>query len=114
MRVQGFNRYSYCLNNPLLYIDEDGEMPLLLAGTLLGGCVNLVYKACSGQIHSAGDAFAAFGIGAVAGLAGTVTGGWAAGLAGGGFLQGLPPEESARRRICICKASETMPISESQ
>ncbi len=111
---QGFNRYSYCLNNPLLYIDEDGEMPLLLAGALLGGCVNLVYKACSGQIHSAGDAFAAFGIGAVAGLAGTVTGGWAAGLAGGGFLQGLPPEESARRRICICKASETMPISESQ
>jgi len=85
---QGFNRYSYCLNNPLLYIDEDGEMPLLLAGTLLGGCVNLVYKACSGQIHSAGDAFAAFGIGAVAGLAGTVTGGWAFGAAGGGFLAG--------------------------
>ncbi len=85
---QGFNRYSYCLNNPLLYIDEDGEMPLLLAGALLGGCVNLVYKACSGQIHSAGDAFAAFGIGAVAGLAGTVTGGWAAGLAGGGFFAG--------------------------
>ncbi|MEZ3515740.1 MAG: hypothetical protein K1W37_10870, partial [Lachnospiraceae bacterium] len=81
-------RYSYCLNNPLLYIDEDGEMPLLLAGALLGGCVNLVYKACSGQIHSAGDAFAAFGIGAVAGLAGTVTGGWAFGAAGGGFLAG--------------------------
>ena len=22
---QNFNRYSYCLNNPLVYVDEDGE-----------------------------------------------------------------------------------------
>ena len=23
--TQNFNRYSYCLNNPLVYVDEDGE-----------------------------------------------------------------------------------------
>ena len=29
---QGFNRYSYCLNNPLIYTDPDGEFPWLAAG----------------------------------------------------------------------------------
>lgn len=85
---QGFNRYSYCLNNPLCYVDKDGEFPILLAGALIGGAVNLVYKACSGQIHSAGDAFFAFGIGAMAGITGVATGGWAFGAAGGAALGG--------------------------
>lgn len=31
--TQGFNRYSYCLNNPLVYTDPSGENPvLMLAG----------------------------------------------------------------------------------
>jgi hypothetical protein len=84
---QGFNRYSYCLNNPLSYVDEDGEFPVLLGVALFGGAANLVYKACSGQIHSIGDAFAAFGIGAVASVAGIATGGWGFGLSGG-FIAG--------------------------
>ena len=24
--TQGFNRYSYCGNNPVMYIDEEGEI----------------------------------------------------------------------------------------
>ena len=84
---QGFNRYSYCLNNPLSYVDEDGEFPVLLGVALFGGAANLVYKACSGQIHNIGDAFAAFGIGAVASVAGIATGGWGFGLSGG-FIAG--------------------------
>jgi RHS repeat-associated protein len=34
---QSFNRYSYCLNNPLVYTDPDGEwiIPALVAGWLL-------------------------------------------------------------------------------
>ena len=28
--TQGYNRYSYCLNNPLKYTDESGEFPWLL------------------------------------------------------------------------------------
>ncbi len=39
---QAFNRYSYCLNNPLLYTDPDGEFPWVIAalalfGSYLGG-----------------------------------------------------------------------------
>lgn len=35
--TQNFNRYSYCLNNPLVYIDQDGEsLLLLIGGALLG------------------------------------------------------------------------------
>ena len=37
--TQNFNRYGYCLNNPLVYVDENGEiiqwLPIL-AGALLG------------------------------------------------------------------------------
>ncbi len=30
--TQGFNRYSYALNNPLVYVDQNGEFPFLAAG----------------------------------------------------------------------------------
>ena len=38
--AQSFNRYSYCLNNPLKYVDPDGELWWLIpviAGAYLGG-----------------------------------------------------------------------------
>lgn len=39
--TQNFNKYSYCLNNPLCYVDKDGESFLLIlaavAGAYLGG-----------------------------------------------------------------------------
>ena len=31
---QNFNRYSYCLNNPLVYVDEDGESFILVAAII--------------------------------------------------------------------------------
>jgi len=37
---QNFNRYSYCLNNPLIYTDPDGEIiieTLVILGAYLGG-----------------------------------------------------------------------------
>ena len=38
---QSFNRYSYCLNNPLKYKDPDGEawwiIPMIIGGAYLGG-----------------------------------------------------------------------------
>ena len=35
---QSFNRYSYCLNNPLKYVDEDGEFAWIpiIAGAIIG------------------------------------------------------------------------------
>ncbi len=91
---QSFNRYSYCLNNPLKYTDPDGEWIHILIGAGIGGLINLGSKALSGQIHSIGDGFAAFGIGAVAGGIGALTGGVgfvsAGGAVGGagGFFAG--------------------------
>ena len=43
---QNFNRYSYCLNNPLKYTDPSGEIPLLSVFT---GFVKGVIKLISGK-----------------------------------------------------------------
>ena len=83
---QGFNRYSYCLNNPLLYKDITGETPLpwlipvvvgAIAGTYSGGVI-----ANDGQFnpvkwnYSSGKTWGyMFGGAVVGGLSGYV--GWA-------------------------------------
>ena len=82
--TQNFNRYSYCLNNPLVYVDQNGEWIHILVGAIIGGVVNLTIKAIQGKIHNFGDGLAAFGIGAVAGAVGAATGGAAFIAAGGG------------------------------
>ncbi|MFA5317067.1 MAG: RHS repeat-associated core domain-containing protein [Dehalococcoidales bacterium] len=33
---QGLNRYSYCLNNPLKYIDSQGNFVIVIAGAVIG------------------------------------------------------------------------------
>lgn len=40
---QNFNRYSYCLNNPLAYIDEDGELFWFIVGgaAIIGAVTNV-------------------------------------------------------------------------
>ena len=80
---QNFNRYSYCLNNPLRYTDEDGEWLHVVIGAVVGGIGNLIgnWKNCSGFW----EYFAAFGVGAAMGAAVAATGG-AAAAAGGGAL----------------------------
>ena len=35
--TQGYNRYSYANNNPLSYVDPDGNNPLIIVGILVGG-----------------------------------------------------------------------------
>lgn len=91
---QSFNRYSYAMNNPLKYIDPNGEFWHIIIGAVIGGFANVIYKACTGQLHSWQDGFVAFGIGAAAGAIGAATGGVAFAAAGGaaggagGFLAG--------------------------
>jgi hypothetical protein len=74
---QNFNRYSYCLNNPLIYTDEDGEWIHIAIGAAIGGIVNVA--ANWKKIDNFGQGLAYFGIGAAAGA----VGGWAGGAVSG-------------------------------
>ncbi len=47
--TQNFNRYSYVLNNPLSYVDTDGNNPLLVAA-IIGGVIGGVSTAVQGGI----------------------------------------------------------------
>ena len=85
--TQNFNRYAYCMNNPLKYTDPDGEWAHLVIGALIGGVVNLATN--WGHINTFGEGLAYFGIGAAAGAIGAATGGAAAGaMKLGGFVSG--------------------------
>lgn len=72
---QSFNRYSYCLNNPLKYVDPDGEMPWFIPviGALIGGISNVV--ANWKDIDGFWQGFTAFIVGAGAGATTVATGG---------------------------------------
>ncbi len=67
---QNFNRYAYCLNNPLKYEDESGEYAGLddLVAAGIGGLVNVISNAIQGNLNGKGwfgRAAAAFGAGAI-------------------------------------------------
>jgi RHS repeat-associated protein len=65
---QNLNRFSYCLNNPLVYTDPDGEF--IVEAIILGAMINTMIQGASGNINSTGDFFLAMGIGALSGAAG--------------------------------------------
>ncbi|MBX3164821.1 MAG: VCBS repeat-containing protein [Bacteroidetes bacterium] len=86
--LQNFNRYGYCLNNPLKYTDPSGEVigvAEILAATI-GGVMNVAanWDAIKNSKSSFGAGVAYFGIGAVSGVVGLYTFG-----AGGGALAAL-------------------------
>lgn len=83
---QNFNRYSYCLNNPLKYTDPDGEFWHLVIGGLIGGTVNWISNGC--KWDSEGAKY--FGIGFVAGAVGAGVGaGISSAMVGGSFGAGF-------------------------
>ncbi len=87
---QSFNRYSYCLNNPLKYTDPSGELfgidDAILAGAIFGAAMNMTHSmlnaAYSGQniwkagamslLSSAASGAVSFGIGAAFGGTGSL------------------------------------------
>ena len=84
---QSFNRYSYCLNNPLRYVDKDGRIfwlvPVIVA--VVSGAANVAANA--DNIRNFWQGLAYFGIGAASGAAatiapGVITGALIGGLAG--------------------------------
>lgn len=92
--TQNFNRYSYCLNNPLLYTDPSGELfgiddAIIIGAIMVGTMSNFTLQGMSGNIHNMKDAFLAMGTGALAGAAGALAGGAIAGVIGStGFISG--------------------------
>jgi RHS repeat-associated protein len=90
--TQNFNRYSYCLNNPLRYTDPSGQIFVvddILVAAAFGAFINLVCQDMQGNVNTTGDFFSALGIGALAGAAGGVAGQAVAGaISFGGFAGG--------------------------
>lgn len=80
--TQNFNRFGYCLNNPLKYTDESGEffgIDDLIAG-IVGGVINLAVNIYQGNIDNIGEGLVSFGAGFAAGALATYgPAGWAAG-----------------------------------
>jgi len=92
--IQGYNRYSYVVNNPMKYNDPSGQIaPLVfVAAAIIGGGINVAvhWKSIYSNGHfNAGNFFSALGVGAAAGIMGVVTGGagsaMVAGLGSGGM-----------------------------
>ena len=71
--TQNFNRYGYCLNNPLVYVDQNGEFWHIVVGALVGGVVNLVANLNNSQ--GFWEHLAAFGVGALGGAVTAAVGG---------------------------------------
>ncbi|GHT62536.1 hypothetical protein AGMMS50239_16120 [Bacteroidia bacterium] len=67
---QSYNRYAYCLNNPLKYTDENGEFWNYVIGGVIGGVVNWATHGCKFNAKGLGY----FGVGAVAGAIGVGVG----------------------------------------
>jgi RHS repeat-associated protein len=87
--LQLVNPYGYCANNPVRYVDPDGEF--FLEAILIGAAMNTFMQAASGNINNAGDFFKSMAIGAASGAAGFGAGQLVSGTLGGfagGFLTG--------------------------
>lgn len=90
---QNFNRYAYCLNNPLKYTDPSGEefgiFAAMVVASMSSVAINGIVNSCNGRNFYDGS-FGAFMGGATSAAVGGVMGGAVATLVGGteGFVWG--------------------------
>ena len=91
--TQNYNRYSYCMNNPVMFCDPTGEVFVIddiIAAAALGAIINGFTQIVAGNVNNVGDFFIAAGIGALSGAAGFAIGsGVNAAIAGGSFASGF-------------------------
>jgi RHS repeat-associated protein len=73
---QNFNRYAYCLNNPLRYVDPNGELwwEAAIVGAIIGSFSNAAAQVMSGNVNTSGQFWVAAGIGAISGGLGSLFG----------------------------------------
>ena len=57
---QSFNRYAYCLNNPLRYVDPNGELwrEAAIVGAIIGTFSNAAAQVMSGNVNTSGQFWA--------------------------------------------------------
>ena len=75
-----FNRYSYCLNNPLKYTDEDGEFWNIIIGAAIGGIGNIISNWSTIKQKGFWSGVGFFAVGAGVGALSAVGAGWLAGV----------------------------------
>lgn len=86
--TQSYNRYSYCLNNPLQYTDPSGEI-FIAAAFAIGTLTNVFFQMITGNINSASDFLSSAFIGGFAGVISGIAGNAAlSSLCVGGFIGG--------------------------
>ena len=45
------NMFAYCENNPIMLVDQDGGVPVIIAGALIGGLVGAISGALSSALQ---------------------------------------------------------------
>ena len=87
--AQGFNRYAYCMNNPLRYVDPSGELfwESVLVGAILGSFTNAAAQVMSGNVNNGAQFWYSAGVGAFSGGLGGAAG-YGAGVAASAWLGG--------------------------
>ncbi len=75
------NRYAYCMNNPLKYVDPTGEF-CIGAAIFIGGFINFAIQGITNNINSFGDCVKAWTIGGLAGVCGAWAGAAVSGALG--------------------------------
>ncbi|MCQ2958930.1 MAG: RHS repeat-associated core domain-containing protein [Bacteroidales bacterium] len=73
--LQNYNRYSYCLNNPLKYTDPSGELAweAIVIGAIVGGITNVCVASKTSDSGGGAYFLAGAAVGAVSGLCGGAT-----------------------------------------
>ncbi len=91
-----YNRYTYCMNNPLKYVDPDGEFFHLIIGAIVGGISNWISNGCKFNAKGLGY----FAVGAAAGaLTAGVGTGVSSVIGGGAFGAGFLGTSAAKTAV---------------
>ncbi|MDR1372273.1 MAG: RHS repeat-associated core domain-containing protein [Dysgonamonadaceae bacterium] len=91
---QTYNRYSYCLNNPLKYTDPSGENPLIILGLIVGAYMGGVY-ANEGQLNPVKWDYSLNSATYYYVLQGGILGALSSGIGGGIASSGIPMANTA-------------------